>query len=125
MEDQQAAVQQTHQMLRQLRQEMQQQVPGAAAEQAEALRRMEGKLSALEGSVLSAGKGDVRSKVVVICGGLPRCKSYPHLTCPSSKGVQSPHLLGMTFSCPTVVPAESGRSVNKGQDRNLTPVLFP
>ncbi len=55
MEDQQAAMQQMHQMLRQLRQELRQQLPAGGAEQAQALKRMEGKLSALQGSVLSAG----------------------------------------------------------------------
>lgn len=58
MADQQAATQQTQQMLRQLRQELRQQLPGAAAEsQSLAFQRLEAKLSALEGSVLSAGQG--------------------------------------------------------------------
>ncbi|KAK9830671.1 hypothetical protein WJX74_001810 [Apatococcus lobatus] len=55
MADQQAATLQTQQMLRQLRQELRQQLPGTAADQSQALQRLEAKLSALEGSVLSAG----------------------------------------------------------------------
>lgn len=57
MADQQAATLQTQQMLRQLRQELRQQLPGTGMEQSQAFQRLEVKLSALEGSVLSAGQG--------------------------------------------------------------------